>query len=78
MLTKKQFLNLYPTYIIDIEKIVHPDWYNIITELKSINIEEHICFVNKTSIAEFEARGIVWSLFIEKVILNKNNYVSNF
>jgi|GEM_PF-2413722 len=57
----------YHQYLSEIENLVLPKFLNIVEDLKKFDIQNHYICQTLDSITEYEARGFVWSLFMNEV-----------
>ena len=57
----------YFQYLNEIEKMVNTEYRFIIEDLKKFDIKNHFICLNLDTISEYEARGFVWSLFMNEV-----------
>jgi len=66
-MTIQQFISKYPSYVNEIEKIINPELLNVLENLKSFDIKSHFLCQNLKSITDYEARGLVWTLFLNEL-----------
>lgn len=57
----------YFDYLSEIERLVNPEYTIIVEDLRKFDIKNHYVCTNIDSITEYEARGFVWSLFMNEV-----------
>jgi hypothetical protein len=65
-----EFINRYPDYISQLEKVVRPEFEPVIKELKALdphNIIRPEHYLN----SDAEAIGVVFKLFLKKIIKDK-------